>query len=404
MKKLLIISFLILTLTGICFANDPLSEGFLLVERGEYAKAFSIFSSIKSESPQVLTGKGIAKYFIKDYPRSIYYLEKSLRYDSEKKNWIPNFFAGLSWYELGDYNKALFYFNVSYTLNPSSETSLWIGKTLYNQGNYIEAEKFLLETLNKNKQNEEVYEKLLFIYFKFDEIKKLEDLIQMGRREAGDLSIFSLYEAKIFVKKGEIERAKEVFKKLPKDKYQKEIDELISTAPILEKKDNKLSKMLKKAFQLKWESKTTQNLGIIIALLTLLGIGLFYRNRKKDIQQKIEFANELLKANDLKGCEEILESIRAPYPEKYKITKLKLLTLKGEYFSALDLCDELNDQNIKETLKAYIYLLGNDIINFDKHIDYIELILDKQRVEEISNLKYLDVETLKKSFINLFTE
>lgn len=400
--------YLIFTLTLIfyefCFANDPLSEGFLFLEKGDYNRAFSIFSSLRAENPQVLTAKGIAKYFSKDYKRSVYYLERALKFESEKKNWVPNFFAGISNYELKDLSKALYYFNITYTLKPSSEISLWLGKTLFEQGNYVEAEKFLLEALKGNKQREEIYEILLSIYFKFENYDKINEIIKVAKSENIISPIFDFYEAKIYLKKGEVEKAKKVFQSLPKDRFQKEIDNLISPLLLVEKTKTSLLKKIINPLKFDLDNKRLKIYPIFIGILSLLAMGLFYRNRKKDIEQKLDFANELLKANDFDGCEEILDSIRAPYPEKFKIIKIKMLTFKSNFFEAIDLCDDLNDIKIKETLKAYIYLFSNDLLNFQKLIDYVEISLDKETAEELSNLKYHDFDTLKKLFINIYSE
>lgn len=385
-------------------ANDPLSEGFSFLEKGDYNKAFSVFSSIKIENAQVLTAKGITKYFLKDYKKSIYYLEKALKFESEKKNWIPNFFAGMANFELKDFSKAIYYFNIAYNLKPSSETSLWLGKALYEQGNYIESEKFLLEALKEDKQKEEIYEKLLAIYFRFENYEKISEIIKLARSNNFNSPIFDFYEAKIFLKQGEIDKAKKIFQTLPKDRFEKEIENLLGSTPIAENKKTIIFKNLLNPLKITPDKRKLKFYSFIIIITLILGIGLIYRNRKKDINQKLDFASELIKVNDLDGCEEILDSIKAPYPEKYKITKIKLLTLKNSFIEALDLCDEINEVKTRETLKAYIYLLSNDMLNFQKLIDYIEMTMNKEIAEELSNLKYQDVYTLKKLFINIYTE
>lgn len=383
------------------YANDPLTEGFIYLEKGDYSRAFSTFSSIRIENPQVLTAKGIAKYFLKDYQRSIYYLEKSLKYESERKNWIPNFFAGLVNYELKNYSKAVYYFNIAYTIKPSQETSLWLGKTLIQQGNYIEAEKFLLEILKEDQQNEEIYENLLSIYFQFENYDKIYEIIKIARNANFNSPILDFYEAKVYLKRGEVAKAKEILQSLPKDRFQKEIENLLGSLPIADNKKINFFNRIISPFKIESKDKKLKIYPAII-LISIIALGLFYKRRKKDLDQKLDFASELLKLNDLNGCEEILDSIRAPYTEKYKILKIKLLTLKNHFFEALDLCDELNDIKTKETLKAYIYLFNSDMFNFQKHIDYVEMTLDKESAEELANLKYHDIYTLKKLFINLY--
>lgn len=399
-KKYFII--IILAFSQISSAKDPLKEGFLFLETGEYNKAFSTFSSIKTITPQVLTAKGISKYFLKDYNGSIFYLERALKFPSEKKNWIPNYFAGISNYELRNFSKANYYFKIAFNLKPSSEISLWLGKTLFEQGDYTEAEKFLLKALKEHKKNEEIYEKLLFLYFKFDNFDKIEEIIQLGRNENINSPVFDFYEAKIYLKKGESEKAKKILLSIPKDKFAKEIDDMLSILSTTEKQSLLKKIPISKNYII--DSRKLNIYFLILGVLSLLIMGLVYRNRRKDFEQKLDFAQELMKAKDYDGCQEILDSIRVPYPEKLKIIKIKLLTLKGNFSEAIDLCEELKDIKTKETLKAYIYLLSNDLVNFQKLIDYTELTLNKTTAEELLNLKYHDTNTLKEFFINFHND
>lgn len=396
-KKYSII-IIILAFSQISSAKAPLKEGFLFLETGEYNKAFSTFSIIKIITPQVLTAKVISKYFLKDYNGSIFYLERALKFPSEKKNWIPNYFAGISNYELKNFSKANYYFKIAFNLKPSSEISLWLGKTLFEQGDYTEAEKFLLKALKEHKENEEIYEKLLFLCFKFDNFDKINEIIQLGRNENINSPVFDFYEAKIYLKKGESEKAKKILLSIPKDKFAKEIDDMLSILSTTEKQSLLKKIPISKNYII--DSRKLNIYFLLLGILFLLIMGLVYRNRRKDFEQKLDFAQELMKAKDYDGCQEILDSIRVPYPEKLKIIKIKLLTLKGNFSEAIDLCEELKDIKTKETLKAYIYLLSNDLVNFQKLIDYAELTLNKTTAEELLNLKYHDTNTLKEFFIN----
>ncbi len=397
LKKCLF-SIILLVLFKLGYAKDPLNEGFLLLEKGEYNKAFSALSSIKTKTPQVLTAKGISKYFLKDYRGSIFYLEEALKFESEKKNWVPNFFAGLSSYELKNLSEATYYFRNAYNLKPSKDTSLWLGRTLFEQGEYSEGEKILLEALKEDKKNEEIYEILLNLYYKLGNIEKVKETISLGRRENLNNPIFKLYEAKVYMKKGDMEKVKEIIDTMPKDKYAEEIESLISSLPVFEKKGK--SKDFTKLINNKVDYKKSIIYLVVIGILSLWIIGLFYSSRKKDWDQKLNFALELLKKKDYNGCEEIINSIGQTNYEKFKILKIKLLTLKGNFLEALDLCEELKSMKTKVTLKAYIYLISNDLTSFKKLIDYIELTDMKNIALELKKLEYHDTNTLNEFLIN----
>jgi hypothetical protein len=378
------------------YGNENLIEGFSQLEKGAYSKAFSIFSSIKRENPEVLTGKGISKYFLKDYKNSLKYLEKALKYPSEKKNWVTNYFAGLASYEMGNYSKALFYFNIANLIKPSKEITLSIGKTLYKMGNFIESERYLSLALKENPKNIEIYELLFSIYEKFENYEKLENTLTLARNELGNIPLVILYDAKILTKKGEINKAKKMLESIPKDKYEKNINDFLSTLPGIKVETTKPKKI---ALTYRFLNKVKISYIFIISLITLTFAGILYRNRKKTNTQKLEYALELLKVSDISGCEEILDSILPPYSEDYKILKIKLLALKGNIEKALHLCEDLNDKKTKESLKAYIYLISNDLIEFQKQVDLIEISIDKDLASSLSELSIQDKETLIKNFI-----
>lgn len=399
--KVFLVTLAILFFTKL-YANDPLTEGFLLLEKGDYKSAFTIFSSIRNETPEVITAKGISKYFSKNYSDSIKFLEKSLKFPSEKNNWVTNYFAGLSYFELGKFSKALYYLNVSYALKQTPELTFWIGKTLYNMENYVEAEKYLLESLNSGYKTLEVYKILLSIYEKFENNSKIYEILEKAKKDLGNIPELSLYEAKLLTKKGDIEKAKKIVEALPKEKFGKEIEEIISLSPEFKKGESKFSKKI--LGYVKFTKSQKVAFLFLSTLIILITVGLFIKNRQKDSKEKLDFAFELLKNDDISGAEEILVSIRPPYPNNYSILKIKTLALKGEMFEALYLCDDLNNPKIKETFKALIYLLHDDLINFQKQIDYIEYTIDKQLALTLSELTRKDKQTIKKFFLNFNLE
>ncbi len=394
-KLITILAFWLVILCK-AYGDESLTEGFSLLEKGDYKKAFSIFSSIKGERPEVLTGKGISKYFLKDYKNSLKYLEKSLKYPSEKKNWVTNYFAGLSSYEIGNYSKAQFYFYTAYTIKPTKEIALSLGKTLYKMGNFVESEKYLSLVLKEDPKNVDSYELLLSIYEELENYEKLENTLTLARNELGNIPLVNLYDAKMLAKKCEINKAKKILESIPKDKYEKEINEFLSTLTDFKVETSKPKKIIS---YYHFTNKEKIGYVFLVSLITLTIAGLLYRKRKKTNAQKLEFALELLKASDIAGCEEMLDSIHPPHSEDYKVLKIKLLALKGNVEEALYFCEDLDDKKTKETLKAFIYLLSNDLIEFQKQVDLIEISIDKDFAQSLSELSLQDKETLKKNFI-----
>ena len=398
-KLITILAFWIIILCK-AYGDESIIEGFSLLEKGDYTKAFSIFSSIKRESPEVLTGKGISKYFLKDYKNSLKYLEKSLKYPSEKKNWVTNYFAGLANYEIGNYSKAQFYFNTAHKIKPTKGITLLLGKTLYKMGNFIESEKYLSLVLKEDPKNVDSYELLLSIYDKLENYEKLENTLTLARNELGNIPLVNLYDAKMLAKKGDINKVKKILESIPKDKYEKEIKEFLSPLTNVKVETSKPKKIIS---YYQFTKKEKIGYVFLVSLITLTIAGLLYRNRKKTNTQKLEFALELLKAFDIAGCEEILNSISL-HSEDYKILKIKLLVLKGNVEEALFLCEDLDDKKTKETLKAFIYLLSNNLIEFQKQVDLIEISIDKDLAQSLSELPVQDKETLKKNFIIFASE
>lgn len=374
-KSFLTILFSIFVVIQV-FAADPLMEGFLLLEKGQYSKAFSNFSSIKKELPQKYTGMGIAKYFEKDYEKSLSLLKIALGYKLEQKNWVPYYFSGLSSYELEKYDDAERYLKKANALKHSSETLLWLGKSHYMLKRFSTAEHYLREFLKEDAKNKEVYELLFKIYEETKNTNGALNLIEQARKNIRDDPMLIFYERKL----------------LPQDNV-KTMDGIKPTQQPLEKPLSFNSKTkTKKAYEPTY---------FIFTVSLFFAFSIFYYVARRELEKKLEFTNDLIKNMDIKGAQEMLSTIKFFYTDELKLLRIKIAVLKQDYHEALNLCENLRNKKLKEEIKAYIYLILDDKNNIDKLVAYAEITNNLDLIQKIPSMSLKNKKELINDFVNL---
>lgn len=141
--------------SNLALAKDPLSEGFLFLEKKDYNRAFSTFSTIKKKKPFIYTAMGISKALSGDYEKALDFLFIATEDTKESKNWVPNFFIGFSFYNLNKYKDAIPFLEKSYSLNQDNETLTLLGKSYFKIENYKKSEE-ILDKIYKEKKDEEI--------------------------------------------------------------------------------------------------------------------------------------------------------------------------------------------------------------------------------------------------------
>lgn len=376
---LLIFFFLFPT---VLFAKNPLSEGFLLLEKKEYAKAFQTFSSIKPKKPHIYSAMGMAKAMNGDYERALDLLLLATEDKNEKNNWVTNFFIGLSFYNLLKYQEAIPFLERSYELNNDSKILELIGKSYFKIENYNKAEE-VLEKLYKEKKDEENI--LLLIKSKIslnkysDAEKILNETLSLYPKNA-----HLIYErAKLRFKMGQIEEAERDMEYAIKLNKSTEIKNFYSSIVISKK--NKTQKT---------NIGETINISLLlsgIVFLSLAGILLFfYRKKEKLIEEQLTFAKILLGKSDFLYANNIfLELMKY---KKYRDSSLKGIIITKILLNQIDdailWAEKIKDEKEKFFYLSLISLYKDDKESFNKYYNFLEELGDQRILETLKILSY----------------
>ncbi len=382
--RLLIIFFLIVPV--IAFASkNPLSEGFLFLEKKNYPRAFFLFSSIKVKNPEVYTAMGMAKALNGDYEKALGYLFKAIEDNKEKEKWVPNYFIGISFYNLKRFDDAVPFLVKAYKLTADVSILKNIAQSAYKAGRYLDAEKFAKElySIENNEEN------LILLLNIFEQLKKFKDVDELSTRflETNQESSKVLYErAKARFYSGQMVLAeKDLEKAVLLNKDLKNMAIYTTIKKLNRKEEKELSDTKKNYIKIEWAV-------YLISIIFLSVIPVFVYKRKKLISQKekLFFANTLLEKADYINALNIFTQLRS-----YKCLNKEAVTgalrahiLLGKKKEAISLAEQLDNEGERFFYLALINLYFQDKPEFLRHMDYLENLGYHDRVKMLKKLIY----------------
>ncbi len=387
MRFVVLIFFLIISCQIVFAKKNPLSEGFLLLEKKDYRKAFSVLSSLNKKEPFLYTAMGMSKALSGEYERAIDYLLISIEDKKESNNWVPNFFIGLSFYNLRRFKEAIPFLERSYNLNPEKESLTLLGRSFFEIEDYKKSEEIFSKLYNEGK-NEDISLYLIKAKINQNKISEAEDLI----KEAINLypqNPFLLYErAKLWLTKGQVDLAERDLESALSLSRNEDILKTYSSIKSLKKPQIKEVEE-KKVFKLNYDYL------YYLSPLVLLTFGIVFvlkRKREKGYSEKLFFAKTLLLKADYISSGNIFSELTKH--KKFKESAYKGLlaskTLLGKLNESILMAENLMSEEDKFFYLALIYLYFGDKDNFSKNLNILEQLGLEERVKVLKKLSYSD--------------
>lgn len=387
--------FVALILNTTVHSENPLLEGFSFIEKGDYKKAFSTFSSVKPRSSSHLVGMGISKYLQRDYATSTSYLTKAIKTEKESKNWVPNYFLALSLYEQGLYEDAIYYLRKTAKIKKMNpEIYLKWGQSEEALGKMREAEELFKRCLDLDPKFIDAYLNLVRVYHKQAREQDTMLLIDKGLKILGENPLLLYEKAKLLFKLGKLDEAEKELALAMKSKTNTDMQNLFSSIAV-EKHAKNTKIELKTENSLKTSVKTNNYLisrdwiVILSSILPLMFVFIMVRRfkaKKVELQKAAYYANELIKKCDLVGAEEVLRRlIKAKHPSLPLIlTRLNLA--KGNIEMALEECKNIVDDKKMRLVEGLIYIVAERKEDLEKHLSFLENLEYKEEKELLRKL------------------
>lgn len=376
MRLLLIVTFTLLSVSLAFSDKNPLYEGFSFIEKGEYQRSFSIFSSIKSDTPQRYTGMGISKYMEKDYVKAIGYLETALKSKEESKKWVTNYFAALSLFELKRYKEAIQYFEKVIREKKLPDAIFKMAVCYEMVGDLETAIKLLGATLELEPKLVEAYIEMADIFIKQNKLSEAQTVVDKGLSVFNDNPSLIYQKAKLLFMSGKLNEAEKELERAMKLEKDTKISGLYST---IQKSKNTMKKdvMKKKAeedvnfnFIVAYKEKLVIA-GVVVCFLVLIVFSGFYSSRKRQ-KERLEYLLELLKKKDVTGAEEVLSQISVSFIKMLPLLNTKLFVLKKDFDNAISNCIKIRDNEKRMLLEGLIYCYFGKKEDLKRHITIIE--------------------------------
>lgn len=387
--------FVTLIFTTICHSENPLIEGFSFIEKGDYGKAFSTFSSVKPRNSSHLVGMGISKYMQRDYAASTFYLKKAVKTEKEFKNWVPNYFLALSLYEQGLYEDAISYLRKAAKLKKMNpEIYFKWGQSEEALGKTKEAEELFKRCLEIDPKYIDAYLNLARVYQKQAREQDAMLLIDEGLKILGDDPLLLYEKAKLLFKLGKLDEAEKELALAMKSKTNNDMQNLFFS--ISAEKHAKNAKIEPKTKNSIKTSVKTNNyviskdwIVILSSILPLLFLFIMierFKTKKVELQKAADYANELIKKCDLVGAEEVLRRlIKANHPSlPLMLTRINLA--KGNIEMALEECKNIVDDKKMRLVEGLIYIVAEKKEDLEKHLTFLENLGYKEEKELLRKL------------------
>lgn len=376
MRLLLIVTFTLLTVSSAFSDKNPLYEGFSFIERGEYQRSFSIFSSIKSDVPQRYTGMGISKYMQKDYVKAFEYLETALKSKEESKKWVTNYFAALSLFELQRYKEAIIYFENTVGQKRLPDAIFKMAVCYEMEGDIETAIKLFNVVVELEPRLAEAYTEIANIFIKQNKISEAKTVVDKGLSLLNDNPSLIYQNAKLLFMSGKLDQAEKELERAMKIEKDTKILGLYST---IQKSKTKITrdvveKRLEKGVDFDYIVADKEKLmiaGAVVCCLVLIVFSGFYSRRKRQ-REKLEYFYELLKKKDVLGAEEILNQISATFIDLLPLLNTKLFVLKEDFNNAISNCIKIRNNEKRMYLEGLIYCYFGKKEDFKRQITIIE--------------------------------
>lgn len=387
MRVLLILGLIFIA--NLSLANkNPLKEGFLLLEKKEYERAFSTFSSIKNKEASVYTAMGMAKALSGSYERAIDFLFLAMEEKKEKEKWVPNYFLGLSFYNLKRYEEALPFLDRAYYLSRNDDILKLLAKTSFYAKDFLRAEELLKKIYEKEKDEES----LLFLIKTLSSSNKLKEAESLANEgiKSNPKNPFILYErAKIRFTLGMIELA------------EKDIDNAIGLTnnPEIQGLYSSIKNMKKRSIKESSKKKTVYSINktpflyllVVITLVPLFLIG-FLKRKRDSLKEKLLFANTLLSKADYINAGNIFnELIRdKSLQEEALLGLIKVKIFLGKKEEASSLAEKIKREEDRLFYLALVDICFGEKEEYEKYLGLLEHSGYNDKVKILKKLSYSD--------------
>lgn len=409
MRHGLLLAVVLLSVSTVFAEKNPLQEGFSLIEKGDYQKAFTTFSSLKSKQSARIVGMGISKYMSGDYERAAQYLLYALKSKEEQKKWVTHYFTALALFEQKRYNEAIPHFQNVIKLKKSSEIYFKLGVSLKKTGDYSGA-------LFAFKKALELEPKFLDAYLEISDIYlEKRDFEEGSRVINGALTIFPeepklMYQkAKLLFTQGQFKEAEEELTRAMK--FYKDANMLGLYSSIEKKK--KVSPAnpftVKTVRDEQGKSKavlknTRQIVYLFILSMTILVYFIYNSKAKKERNEKLLYVNELLKKGDIEGAKEIMSKITGKRGDEVFILYTQIHVLQGDYDAAITECKKIKNEADRRYLEGLIYLYFRKVEEFKKHLLILEAEDNKNLVSLLKSLSFEEEKKLISEILSMFRQ
>ena len=356
--------------------KNPLYEGFSFIEKGEYQRAFSTFSSVKGDVPERFAGMGISKYMQKDYANAVVYLKTALKSKKESEKWVTNYFTALSLFELKRYEEAIPYFEMVVRKKKLPEAVFKMAICLEMTGDLDSAKRLLDLALELDPKMLDAYLEISNLYIKQNKLAEAWSVVDKALSLFPDNPKLMYQRAKLLFISGKIDEAEkqlELAMKNEKDAGMLSLYSSITNSKKATKKEvaeKPLPKTESPQFLYFQENKYFL-ISLVFICLGLIIFSGFYHHRK-GLAEKLVYLEELLKKNDVVGAEEILNQIADVMPKKVPLLAAKLYVLKNDFDTAYKNCNNIPDNDKRLLMEGLIYCYFGKKEELKKQIAVVE--------------------------------